>query len=95
METLKGHSNRVIKVQWNPHVSSIIGSSSYDRTMCIWDLSREKTEKNDSFLMFEHAGHRSKVVDFDWSKNEKLFVGSVEECNSVHVWQMAQSTYYH
>jgi hypothetical protein len=39
-------------------------------------------------------GHRSKVLDLDWNPNEKLLLGSVEEGNCLHFWQVGKHIYY-
>lgn len=53
---------------------NLFATCSYDRKVNIWDLSANKKEDNN--LIFEHEGHRSKVIDFDWNPNEKFMIGS-------------------
>lgn len=44
-------------------------------------------------LLFSHGGHKAKISDFAWNKNEPWVIASVAEDNSLQVWQMAESIY--
>lgn len=69
-------NDSVVKVQWNPYSVNLFATCSYDRKVNVWDLSAAK--KDESSCIFEHEGHRSKVVDFDWNQHEKFMIGSTE-----------------
>lgn len=45
-------------------------------------------------LLFSHGGHKAKISDFAWNKNEPWVLASVAEDNSLQVWQMAESIYH-
>lgn len=42
LQTHKGPANSVIKVQWNPFISTIFGSCGYDRKVGVWDISKDR-----------------------------------------------------
>lgn len=44
-------------------------------------------------LLFSHGGHKAKISDFSWNKNEPWVISSVAEDNTVQVWQMSESIY--
>lgn len=44
-------------------------------------------------LLFSHAGHKAKISDFSWNKNEPWVISSVAEDNTIQVWQMAENIY--
>lgn len=44
-------------------------------------------------LLFSHGGHKAKISDFSWNKNEPWVISSVAEDNTLQVWQMAESIY--
>jgi histone-binding protein RBBP4 len=44
-------------------------------------------------LLFSHGGHKAKISDFAWNKDEPWVISSVAEDNSLQVWQMAESIY--
>jgi histone-binding protein RBBP4 len=45
LHSFETHKDAVIKVEWNPHCPSMFASASYDRHICIWDLSRIGAEQ--------------------------------------------------
>lgn len=44
-------------------------------------------------LLFSHGGHKAKISDFSWNKNQPWVISSVAEDNTLQVWQMAESIY--
>ena len=44
-------------------------------------------------LLFSHGGHKAKISDFSWNKNEPWVISSVAEDNTLQVWQLAESIY--
>jgi len=63
-------------------------SSSLDRKINVWDLSRcgaeiqnEEEEDGPPELLFVHGGHRSRVNDLNWNKNDNHVICSVEDGN--------------
>lgn len=34
------------------------------------------------------------MVDFDWNENIKLMIGSTEDSNCIHAWEVKQDLYY-
>ncbi|KAG6619945.1 histone-binding protein rbbp4 [Phytophthora cinnamomi] len=100
LHTLEGHGDEVYQVQWSPHHDGVLGSCSADRRLHIWDLTKigeeqtaEDSQDGPSELLFIHAGHTSKVLDFSWHPTEPWVVASVAEDNILHVWQMAEHIY--
>ena len=94
--TVNGERGSIIKAQWSPFTSTIFATCGYGRKVDVWDLTKDNSQgqNQETNYLFRHGGHRSKVMDMDWNKNEKLLIGSVEESNCLHVWQMAKSIYY-
>jgi histone-binding protein RBBP4 len=40
LHSFESHNDDVIRVEWNPHCISMFASASYDRRVCIWDVSK-------------------------------------------------------
>ncbi|KAI8866248.1 WD40 repeat-like protein [Ramicandelaber brevisporus] len=100
LHQLEGHREAVQQLSWSPHNPTILGSSSSDRRVHVWDISRigeeqsaEDQEDGPPELLFMHGGHTNSVVDFSWNKNEPWTVCSVAEDNVMQIWQMASNIY--
>jgi histone-binding protein RBBP4 len=45
LHSFETHKDEVIRVEWNPHCNSMFASASYDRRVCIWDISKIGSEQ--------------------------------------------------
>lgn len=100
IQTLRGHLDQVYSIEWCPFNESILASSSSDRRVGIWDLSRigaeqtpEDAEDGPPELLFLHGGHTNKVNEFSWNKNDEWTIASVSADNVLQVWNMAEEIY--
>ena len=101
LSVFKGHTAEVFNVTWAPFgEGTILGSSSADRRVNVWDLSRigqeqtpEDAEDGPPELLFIHGGHTSKLNDLAFSPNEDWVMASVSDDNVLQVWQMAENIY--
>ncbi|XP_009791634.1 WD-40 repeat-containing protein MSI2 [Nicotiana tabacum] len=94
------HTDEVFQVEWDPNHETVLASSAGDRRLMVWDLNRigdeqleGEAEDGPSELLFSHGGHKAKISDFSWNKNEPWVISSVAEDNTIQVWQMAESIY--
>lgn len=79
------HTDSITQLKWHPKFRSVLGSSSADRLVKIYNMA-EPTEK----LVFSHEGHMLGVNDFDWSKHFDWMLASVSDDNCIHVWTPAE-----
>ncbi|KAL2254886.1 UNVERIFIED_CONTAM: WD-40 repeat-containing protein MSI2 [Sesamum indicum] len=100
LHALGNHMEEVFQVEWNPNHETILASSADDRRLMVWDLNRVgdeqlegEAEDGPPELLFSHGGHKAKISDFSWNKNEPWVISSVAEDNTVQVWQMSESIY--
>ncbi|KAL2457668.1 WD-40 repeat-containing protein MSI4 [Abeliophyllum distichum] len=104
----EGHTAPVLCVQWSPEKCSVFGTSAEDGLLNIWDYDKvgqqkESGSKSSSAppgLFFQHAGHRDKVVDFQWSGSDPWTVVSVSDDGeisggggSLQIWRMTDLLY--
>ena len=83
--SFNNHTGSVICVKWSPSHADILGSTSTDRRMSIYDISRtdadmtdddERDEQNGDErsdipqLLFVHGGHTNSVGEFSWNMHE-------------------------
>jgi histone-binding protein RBBP4 len=89
-------------VEWDPNHETVLASSGEDRRLMVWDINRVGDEQLEieldaedgpPELLFSHGGHKAKISDFAWNKDEPWVISSVAEDNSLQVWQMAESIY--
>lgn len=95
LHTCEGHQDQVYQIGWNPQNETILASSSGDRRVHVWDLSRigeeqspEDAEDGAPELLFVHGGHTNKVSDFSWNPHNPWTLASVAEDNICQIWQM-------
>ncbi|KAL6517442.1 adenyl-nucleotide exchange factor [Orobanche minor] len=100
LHSLESHTEEVFQVEWNPNHETILASSADDRRLMVWDINRVgdeqlegEAEDGPPELIFAHGGHKAKISDFSWNKNEAWVISSVAEDNTLQVWQMAESIY--
>ncbi|KAL3691523.1 hypothetical protein R1sor_005174 [Riccia sorocarpa] len=111
VETFNGHTAPVLCVQWCPDRGSVFGSSAEDGLLNIWDHVKVNKPEEESYrrmkgntpppgLLFQHAGHRDKVVDFHWDSCNPWTVMSVsDDCNTpggggtLQIWRMNDMIY--
>ncbi|KAK9052070.1 hypothetical protein SSX86_028698 [Deinandra increscens subsp. villosa] len=100
LHVLSNHAEEVFQVEWDPNHETVLASSADDRRLMVWDLNRigdeqleGEAEDGPPELLFSHGGHKAKISDFSWNKNEPWVISSVAEDNALQVWQMAESIY--
>ncbi|KAE9586605.1 hypothetical protein Lal_00004647 [Lupinus albus] len=100
LHVLSSHTDEVFQVEWDPNHETVLASSGADRRIMVWDLNRVGDEQLEGDgddgppeLLFSHGGHKGKISDFSWNKNQPWVISSVAEDNSFHVWKMAESIY--
>lgn len=94
------HDDELFGIQFSPHNKTVLASSSADRKVNIWDLSRIGAEQDPidaddgpPELLFIHSGHTAKVSDLSWNPNEPMLMASTAEDNVVQIWQMVRHAY--
>lgn len=97
IHSLEGHRENVTKVEWHPKDSAIIASSSEDRRVIFWDISRagmeqtpEDAEDGPPEMLFMHGGHTNRVSDFSWNRNDPWVMCSAAEDNLIQVWRASR-----
>ena len=92
---LKGHTDVVNNVRFSKTQKNYIASSSFDRKINVWDLSRfdkyqteEQKAEGPAELLFSHGGHTDKISDLDWNNSERLMLASVAEDDVLQIWQV-------
>lgn len=100
LHILSSHTEEVFQVEWDPNHETVLASSADDRRLMVWDLNRIGDEQLEldaedgpPELLFSHGGHKAKISDFSWNKNDPWVISSVADDNTVQVWQMTDSIY--
>ncbi|RXH97656.1 hypothetical protein DVH24_009981 [Malus domestica] len=100
LHVLSTHGEEVFQVEWDPNHETVLASYADDRRLMVWDLNRIGDEQAEGDgddgppeLLFVHGGHKAKISDFSWNKNEPWVISSVSEDNTLQVWQIADSIF--
>jgi len=93
LHTLVGHKKAITNVEWDPFHDNIVASSSMDRRVILWDLTKigeeqlpEEAEDGVPELLMMHGGHTGGVNDFAFSPEVEWCLASCSDDNIVHVW---------
>ncbi|VFQ81360.1 unnamed protein product [Cuscuta campestris] len=98
----ENHKAAVLCVQWSPDKSSVFGSCAEDGRVNVWDCAKVGEDAQVPVgLFFQHAGHRDKVVDFQWNASDPWTIVSVaQESESsgrgggtLQIWRMLDLLY--
>ena len=94
------HTDDVLSLQWNPDFSPGFATTSGDRKVIMYDLSRIGEEQNEEDahdgppeMLFLHSGHTAKVEDLSFRKGDGWLCATVSDDNIVQVWQMSRKLY--
>jgi histone-binding protein RBBP4 len=68
LHSFECHQDEILQLSWSPHHETILASSSGDRRLNVWDLSRigeeqtpEDAEDGPPELLFVHGGHKQNI----------------------------------
>ena len=107
LKALHHHTKAVMNVEWSHHAPGVFASGADDGFVCIWDLNISSSKReNESInkrlqvpaqeeLIFQHAGHKSPVVDFCWNPDDPwmLMSASVDTSSSgggtLQLWRVS------
>jgi histone-binding protein RBBP4 len=102
LHSFEAHRDEVLQLAWSPHDPTIFASSSADRRVHLWDISKigeeqtpDDAEDGPPEMLFVHGGHTNRPTDLSWCPNvEKRFhLATVAEDNVVMVWQPSKNIY--
>lgn len=93
LHTLVGHQKSITNIEWDPFHDNIIGSSSLDRRVILWDLTKigdeqlpDELDDGVPELLMMHGGHTGGVSDFAFNQEVEWCLTSCSDDNIVHVW---------
>ncbi|XP_059634784.1 transcriptional corepressor LEUNIG_HOMOLOG-like [Cornus florida] len=82
--TAEAHSHIITDVRFKPH-STVFATSSFDRTVQIWDAARP------SKLPVMLLGHGEQVMSLDFHPNNLDLLCSCDSNNEIRLWNVQQS----
>jgi len=100
LHTFIHHQDEVLGLAWSPMNETIFASSSSDRRVMLWDVSKIGLEQNPEDiedgppeLLFMHGGHTSRPTDLSWSPTANWHLATTSEDNVLQVWQPSRTIY--
>lgn len=99
------HTSPLLRVEWANYACNpgVLASGGEDGIICVWDIKSGQTAaagptatKHPPQLIFQHAGHRSPVADFQWHPSDPFTMVSVTDDNAggtMHMWRINDLIY--
>ncbi|EFC35444.1 predicted protein [Naegleria gruberi] len=84
--TLTGHGFAIRRLKFSPHDENIIGSVSYDMSLCIWDTE----QGSDNALLEKYEHHSEFVVGIDFNLEMEDEIASCSWDETVYVWMRGE-----
>ncbi|KAH8864618.1 gem associated protein 5 [Schistosoma japonicum] len=91
---LEGHFNRVTCLDWSPHDSYLLLSSSFDGTANVWRVHPENIER-DNLSVSNFRVHRLRLFTCLWSRQEPDLAFSGGELCHLFGWQPSKQIHSH
>ena len=79
----KGHTSEGYGLAWSPHQQGHLLSCSYDKLICIWDVSQAGSTCDAQHV---YKGHDSVVEDISWHCHHAHMFASVGDDRKLNVW---------
>ncbi|ESW96330.1 hypothetical protein KL918_000284 [Ogataea parapolymorpha] len=95
LHIMMGHTKSITNLEWDPFHENIVGSSSSDRRIILWDINKigkeqlqDEMEDGVPELLMMHGGHTGGINDFQFSEEIPWTVASCADDNIVHLWKV-------
>ena len=104
VHTFALHSEGITTAQWCPDRRGVFASGAEDGYLNVWDVNRvgaesetrERARSGPPEILFQHAGHRTQVSDFQWNPHDPWTIASVSSGdggNTLQMWRMNDLIY--
>ena len=103
VHTFDAHTEGITTVQWCPDQRGVFASAAEDGYLNVWDAGKagapqtaEQKKTAPPELLFQHAGHRSQVSDFQWNPLDPWTIAGVSSGdggNTLQMWRMNDLIY--
>ena len=99
---LQHHTKGILRVEWSPDERGIFSTAGADGLLNIWDLKKTQSlaQNVPSQLLFQHAGHRSEIQDFQWNREDPWTILSTSSDaildgggGTLQIWRMHDLIY--
>lgn len=80
---LTGHTDKIVAMAWNPHLSGYLMSASYDNTVQIWNIETQA-------LAATYVGHKAPVHCCMWSPLNPDYAITGSSDFTVRIWKISE-----
>eukprot|EP00946_MAST-07B_sp_MAST-7B-sp1_P003991 g3991.t1 len=81
--TCSGHTAEGYGLAWSPHVKGQLLSGSYDKLVCMWDVSMSSAMCEPTHV---YRGHDAVVEDVSWHAHHGYMFASVGDDRKMNIW---------
>ena len=106
VRTFSLHSEGITTAQWCPDRRGVFASGAEDGYLNVWDVNRvgaasatttpAREKSGPPEILFQHAGHRTQVSDFQWNPADPWTIASVSSGdggNTLQMWRINDLIY--
>jgi len=84
----KGHTSEGYGLAWSPHKQGHLLSCSYDKLICIWDITEAGAECDAKHI---YKGHDAVVEDISWHCQHAHMFASVGDDRKMNIWDTREN----
>ncbi|KAI8332691.1 hypothetical protein BC941DRAFT_436347 [Chlamydoabsidia padenii] len=89
--TLEGHTQQITCARWSPDQRNLLVTSSYDKSLRVWDLGQAMKEGGDGVKQIAKFSCKAQITAVDFAPNRPDTICSLDAEGELNVWNISSS----